>query len=366
MSSTMLWIAVLVLGLLAILWPRGGLLARWRTLRRAARRERLEDALKVVHSHAHEGRTASAEDLASELRLGRGASSRLIGELRGQGLVEGRADALHLTPEGERWALQVVRAHRLWERYLAGDARLPLERVHREAHHKEHTLTPAEVDDLEIQLGYPDHDPHGDLIPPRSGELPRREATPLAEWPVNVPGVIVHLEDEPPIAYAQILAEGLDIGQTIRVLEKTQDRVAVSNGEREVRLAPAVARNVHLSPARELPAAQPGVVALSRFPDHAEAEVVAIDDRLQGYTRRRLLDLGLTPGTRLVPEMRNFLGDPRAYRIRGTLIALRREQADQIWVRPVGPIGGGSGKPGDAGSGNAIGVKKESVNDIQL
>jgi DtxR family Mn-dependent transcriptional regulator len=330
-----LLVVTVAVALMAVFWPKRGLLARGLALRRAARREQIEDALKIVHSHAYEGRPATAEGLASELGLGRGPARRLTAVLHERGLVESRLDGLHLTPEGERWALQIVRAHRLWERYLAGEARLPLEQVHREAHRREHTLTPAEVDDLEIRLGYPDHDPHGDLIPTRGGELPQRRTTPLADWPENTPGIIVHLEDEPPIAYAQLLAEGLDLGQTVRVLEKTPDRVAISNGEREVRLAPAVARNVHLTPAPEAPSARAGVVALSRLPDRAEAEVVTIDDHLQGYTRRRLLDLGLTPGTRLMAEMRNFLGDPRAYRIRGTLIALRREQADQIWVRPV-------------------------------
>jgi DtxR family Mn-dependent transcriptional regulator len=331
--------------MIGVLWPKRGLLARARALRQAARRERLEDALKVVHAHAHEGRPATAEDLAAELRLGRSRANRLIEDLRGQVLVESRRDGLYLTPEGERWALQIVRAHRLWERYLAGEARLPLERVHREAHRREHTLTPAEVNDLEVRLGYPDHDPHGDLIPSRDGELVERPATSLVDWPVQAPGIIVHLEDEPTIAYAQLLAEGLDLGQTVRVLEKTADRIAISNGEREVRLATAVARQVHLAPAPEPPSARAGVVALSRLPDQAEAEVVAIDDRLQGYTRRRLLDLGLTPGTRLVAEMRNFLGDPRAYRIRGTLIALRREQAEEIWVRPTRPTSkDGAGK----------------------
>jgi DtxR family Mn-dependent transcriptional regulator len=350
----LMWAAVVILAGMIVLWPKRGLLSRAADTRRAAQRERLEDALKIIHSHAYEGRPVTGETLASDLRLGRAAASRLTEELREQGLVQARADGLQLTPEGERWALQIVRAHRLWERYLAGEARLPLEQVHREAHRREHTLTPTEVDDLEIRLGYPDRDPHGDLIPSRGGEMPQRPATSLEEWPIQAPGVIVHLEDEPPIAYAQLLAEGLDLGQTVRVLEKTSDRVAISNGEREVRLAPAVARNIYLAPAPAAPSALAGVVALSQLPDRAEAEVVTIDDRLQGYTRRRLLDLGLTPGARLVAEMRNFAGDPRAYRIRGTLIALRREQADDIWVRPTRA-------PTESAAG-----KKEVVNDIPM
>lgn len=51
-----------------------------------------------------------------------------------------------------------------------------------------------------------------------------------------------------------------------------------------------------------------------------------------GPERRRLLDLGLTPGTQIVIEMGNPLGDPIAYLIRGSVIALRRDQAQHIQI----------------------------------
>lgn len=47
----------------------------------------------------------------------------------------------------------------------------------------------------------------------------------------------------------------------------------------------------------------------------------------QNGMRRRLLDLGLTPGTRVECELISPSGDPAAYRIRGALIALRRRDA---------------------------------------
>jgi Fe2+ transport system protein FeoA len=45
------------------------------------------------------------------------------------------------------------------------------------------------------------------------------------------------------------------------------------------------------------------------------------------------MDLGILPGTSVVAEMRSPGGDPTAYRIRGALIALRREQAELIQVK---------------------------------
>jgi Fe2+ transport system protein FeoA len=76
-------------------------------------------------------------------------------------------------------------------------------------------------------------------------------------------------------------------------------------------------------------------VPLASLTQDQKGEIVQLDDAVQGFTRRRFLDLGLTPGTTIYPELGNFFGDPRAYRVRGTLIALRKDQAAQIWVKPV-------------------------------
>lgn len=51
-----------------------------------------------------------------------------------------------------------------------------------------------------------------------------------------------------------------------------------------------------------------------------------------GTERRRFMDLGILPGARIEVELNNPLGDPTAYRVRGAVIALRREQAHQIAV----------------------------------
>jgi DtxR family Mn-dependent transcriptional regulator len=63
------------------------------------------------------------------------------------------------------------------------------------------------------------------------------------------------------------------------------------------------------------------------------AEVAAISEECRGFGRQRLFDLGLTPGTRVRVAMENAFGDPRAYQVRGTLLALRRELAEQVRVR---------------------------------
>lgn len=76
-------------------------------------------------------------------------------------------------------------------------------------------------------------------------------------------------------------------------------------------------------------------IPLSQLRIGHTGRVVALSDACAGLNRRRLLDLGVTPGVSVVVERANTGGSAIAYRIRQTLIALRREQADQIMVQPI-------------------------------
>ena len=56
---------------------------------------------------------------------------------------------------------------------------------------------------------------------------------------------------------------------------------------------------------------------------------------VEGPTRRRLLDLGLLPGTEVRAALKSPMGDPMAYDIRGSVLALRFEDASKIVVKPM-------------------------------
>lgn len=75
-------------------------------------------------------------------------------------------------------------------------------------------------------------------------------------------------------------------------------------------------------------------MTLDELPRNACATVIALE--ADGAERRRLMDLGLLPGTEVRVDMTSPLGDPRAYVVRGGLIALRRSQAHRIQVDPRG------------------------------
>ena len=143
--NTTLWIGIAIVLLAAIFLPRVGLVAIYKTYRIAQEREQVEDALKHLLDREQHGRQASPESLAGALDIPRGRVTRLIEDMETQGLLESRGSDVQLTTQGERWAMHVVRAHRLWERYLTDEARMPLEKIHSESERREHSLTETQL-----------------------------------------------------------------------------------------------------------------------------------------------------------------------------------------------------------------------------
>lgn len=330
-----LLIASLLTGLgAALFWPTRGIIPNWQKTRHLTTRILGEDAIKHIHKCDMEGRRPTVESIAGALQISTNESATLLNNLQAQNLLHIDNGEIHLTPEGRDSALHIIRAHRLWERYLAEETGYSEAEWHGQAEHIEHHLTPAQLTALEAQLNYPTHDPHGDPIPTATGEMIGHGGQPLTALPLDTPGQIVHLEDEPEIVYAQLVAEGLHIGMPVRITEITPQRVRFwANGDEHV-LAPIVAGNISVVPQPETaPVPASSSKSLADLHPGETAEVIAISPSCRGAERRRFLDLGILPGTHIHAEMRSPGGDPTAYIIRGATIALRQTQAEYIKIK---------------------------------
>ncbi|WP_431030339.1 FeoA family protein [Lysinibacillus sp. LZ02] len=62
------------------------------------------------------------------------------------------------------------------------------------------------------------------------------------------------------------------------------------------------------------------------------------DLKLEGVMRRRLLDLGFVKGAEITVLQKSPLGDPTAFRVSETTVALRKEQSSKILGVVVGGI----------------------------
>jgi DtxR family Mn-dependent transcriptional regulator len=143
---------------------------------------------------------------------------------------------------------------------------------------------------------------------------------------------IIHIEDEPHAIYSQLVAAGLYPGMQVRMIELSKDRIKfLANGE-EVVLAPLFAKNVTILPIRAESTIKGKFKSLSALSVGEKGIVLGISKRCRGQQRRRLMDLGIVPGTEIEAEIKSIGGDPVAYKIRGASIALRKTQADKIYL----------------------------------
>jgi DtxR family Mn-dependent transcriptional regulator len=298
-------------------------------------RIQLEDALKHLLDCDESGRGATVDSLAGALARSRRHAAEVLGHLRGRGLATAAGDTHHLTEDGRLYALQVVRTHRLYETWLARETSTPAAEWHREAHKAEHHLEPAAVDALADRLSNPRFDPHGDPIPTREGHLPKRLLTSLASWPDEQAARIEHIEDEPETLFHQAEALGLAPGTRLDATRHLADGSLEAQLEgRRIVIPAAVAPLIHVTDPDQEDNPPQNLRRLSDLPVGGEAVVYALAPSCIGPERRRLLDLGVVPGTRIRCEFPSPFGSPRSYDIRGALIALRDHQAERILVHP--------------------------------
>jgi DtxR family Mn-dependent transcriptional regulator len=324
--------AALLVSIAALLFfPDRGLLPRWKRAGRMSERVLTEDALKHIHRFETHDLQPTLQSIAGALDISVNQAAHILNDLEARELVQIRAEEFGLTPAGRDYALRIIRAHRLWERYLAEETGFAEAEWHGQAEHYEHFLSEDQANALSQQLGNPTYDPHGDPIPTAAGDLQPHGGKPLTAMEVDVPLRIVHIEDEPDVVYAQLVAEGLHPGMEAWLTEISPQRVRFWAGDDEHVLAPVVAANISVLPLPEPVKVEPSPgERLSSLKPGQEGRVVNISRASRGPERRRLMDLGLVPGTVVAAEFLSPSGDPMAYRIRGALIALRREQADLI------------------------------------
>ena len=163
----------------------------------------------------------STSAIAERLEVSPASASAMVKRLESLGLVSREPyHGVQLTPAGERVALEVLRHHRLLELYLAEALGMPWDRVHEEAEKLEHAISPELSELIAAKLGNPTHDPHGDPIPTRDGEIDEAPTRPLAELRPGDAGVFVRMSDSDPDMLRYLADRGIAPGDAFEVVER--------------------------------------------------------------------------------------------------------------------------------------------------
>lgn len=318
-----------------LFWPGIGLVQALRGRMRMTQRTQLEDALKYVYDCEFNDIAVTSSRLANALQIvSTTKASELAAHMSRIGLVSREAGRILLTEEGKQYAVQIIRAHRLWERYLADKTGVEPKKWHSQAEEQEHLLSTEEADALSDRLGNPRIDPHGDPIPTAEGELLQEKLMNLTQLKAGMCAIVKHVEDEPEEVYGQLVALEIFPGMELRLVNISDGYYVVEAEGRSLKLTPEAAHNLSIKPVEKIDTeriAGPHE-SLADLQAGEIARVVRISRACRGFERRRLMDLGILPETSIKFHRYGLTGGLTSYHVRGTVLALRSEQARMISI----------------------------------
>jgi DtxR family transcriptional regulator, Mn-dependent transcriptional regulator len=197
----------------------------------------MQDYLKGIYRlHAH-GETASTQRIAEHMGVAPPSVTNMLKRLHQRGFVEyTRHHGVQLTTTGEQIAIEIIRHHRLLERFLVEKLGYDPDAVHADAEILEHYLSETLEAHIDAALGHPSLDPHGNPIPgpARAREHP---AVPLTSLGVKVTGRVARISDADPVKHRYLADLGVEPTTLITVLE-----VLPFHGPLRIRLGSAADR----------------------------------------------------------------------------------------------------------------------------
>ncbi len=181
----------------------------------------VQDYLKAIYALESAGERVTTSALATRMGVSAPSASAMTKRLAELGLVE-RAPykGVALTEQGSRGALEVLRHHRLLERYLVDRLGLSLDEVHAEADRLEHALSEELEAKIDAELGFPTHDPHGDPIPDRELRVAADGDSTLLDLPPGDRASVSRVPDRNPELLRYLAELGLLPGSDVEVVSQ--------------------------------------------------------------------------------------------------------------------------------------------------
>ena len=189
-----------------------------------------EEYLQTMYWLQEAGLQITGANIARAMQVSAPTVHEMIGRLENDGLVTRAADkSLAFTESGHEHAANIVRRHRLIERFLTDVFDIPWDQVHEEAERLEHWMSPVVEERMLNAIGDAKTCPHGHPI----YEGARVAGVPLADVEVGAKLEVLRFENEAEDLLHYLMDSGLRPGMEGELAASDGDEVAVEvDGER--------------------------------------------------------------------------------------------------------------------------------------
>ena len=180
-----------------------------------------ENYLKAIFKYSNKTKEGvSTNVIADELDTKASSVTDMIKKLSDKKLVlYKKYKGVTLTEKGRKIAVSVIRKHRLWEVFLVDKLDFKWDEVHDIAEQLEHIHSEELVERLDTFLDNPKHDPHGDPIPDKDGNLQHHKDFTLSDLLIGEKGVIVGVKEHSTSYLKYLESINLVLGTEIKVME---------------------------------------------------------------------------------------------------------------------------------------------------
>ena len=211
-----------------------------------------EDYLKAIYELLEDSGRVTTSALAERLNVAPASVTEMVQKLARMqpALVDyERHRGVSLTEAGRKIALEIIRHHRLIEKYLAEALGYGWHEVHDEAERLEHVISEEFEDKIAAALGDPERDPHGDPIPTREGVVVEPSRRTLSAVPAGETVRVARVRDQDTAFLSRLTELGLVLRAPITVVQAPDDGpLAVAIAGQVHALERAITDNVFVEP----------------------------------------------------------------------------------------------------------------------
>lgn len=209
-----------------------------------------ENYLKTIfHLESREGTAVSTNAIAEKIETKASSVTDMVKKLSQKNFLNYKKyQGVSLTKKGRSTAISIIRKHRLWETFLVNNLNFSWDEVHDLAEQLEHIKSEKLIDELDVFLGFPTHDPHGDPIPDKDGNIQKLNKVPLSEFKEQQKSTLISVKDSSDDFLRYLDKHNIKIGDSIRVLniEPFDKSIKVEVNDMEMVLSDQVAKNLYL------------------------------------------------------------------------------------------------------------------------
>jgi len=207
-----------------------------------------EDYLTAIFRNLDDAGEIKPNLLASKLEISNAAVTDMLRKLSRDGFVDYKKyKSIKLTNDGESYAKNMLRRHRIWEVFLHQTLKMSWDKVHEEAEKLEHSSSDELINLLEEFLDYPEVDPHGYPIPDKNGKIKKsKSVVAITELNENETAKVIRVNDDVKNLLSYITKIGITLSKKIIVKDKLEydGSVLIKIDSKEMNLSNKIASNI--------------------------------------------------------------------------------------------------------------------------